>query len=517
MKTLALLAALFLSLPAFAIADLEYLSITPEKTQVVTGERFRVTATVRNLGPDNASLPRWTLTMPGTALIHEITPPAGWRCDEARYMTFAQCTTDRFVAGATATLTLTVIAPPRADPRFLFGGQIVVAGDTNHFNNGRSTSISVIASTRTADIGVAMPSEVRIEPGADVNHRVIVSNNGPDDASNIVVVLTFNPHTPLSTTQIVASGSGWTCEMFTRVHGVCRRPTIPAGIAAPPITVRFPAPANESVETLFVSAIAELSHDPTANFQATRFYVGSAESWRRLLVSVTGHNIPGAHGSLWDTQVRMLIRSATAVEMAPTNCTFSPIPECFPAFPPLRRQFDPRAFGMIVEDALPVGQFVYVRAEDFDKVHVNGRIYDVSRAGETAGAEMPIVREDAFTSEIITLMPVPTAPEFRQTLRIYDLDGRNGTRVRIRVYANGETTPRLTTERTLNAIDGRLTTARLPAFPAAVQLDLGQLLPLAGLGSVVVEVEPVDGGTRLWAFISVTNNVTHHVTTVTPQ
>lgn len=37
------------------------------------------------------------------------------------------------------------------------------------------------------------------------------------------------------------------------------------------------------------------------------------------------------------------------------------------------------------------------------------------------------------------------------------------------------------------------------------------------IGEAWLEIEPVTPGLRYWAFVTVTNNATSHVTTITPQ
>jgi hypothetical protein len=90
--------------------------------------------------------------------------------------------------------------------------------------------------------------------------------------------------------------------------------------------------------------------------------------------------------------------------------------------------------------------------------------------------------------------------------------------VAIRVYANDETEPRAHVVRTLSVQTGEtVTDASLPLVPAYLQLDPGTLGSLEGASTIRVEVEPLDAGLRLWSFVSVTNNQTHHVTTFSAQ
>ena len=67
-------------------------------------------------------------------------------------------------------------------------------------------------------------------------------------------------------------------------------------------------------------------------------------------------------------------------------------------------------------------------------------------------------------------------------------------------------------------LDTRLVLLRQPAdpitYPGYAQLDLSYLADRAQ--EVRVEVAPATEGLRFWAFVSTTNNQTHHVTLTTP-
>jgi hypothetical protein len=42
-------------------------------------------------------------------------------------------------------------------------------------------------------------------------------------------------------------------------------------------------------------------------------------------------------------------------------------------------------------------------------------------------------------------------------------------------------------------------------------------MSLQGIDTLRVDVRPITEGTRIWSFVSVTNNETHHVTTFSAQ
>lgn len=517
MKRLAILLSLLISASALADADLTFTSLTTDKAEVRTGERFRLTGRVTNAGPDVAFEPRVTFQGPAPGYFLEIAAPAGWSCSSAVFTTMIQCTAPSLAAGAVVEFGLTAVAPPVAAARHTLSAHASSSTrDPNQSNSARATSVSVIAAPTSAVLIIDAPRELQVANGTDVVHQVTVHSGGPDEARNIAVV--FDLHTQPPLTNVSASGTGWTCGMPSAEKVVCRRDRMAAHTSSQ-LELRFTAPEADTFFTIQQQVFAELNQNGRHELHYTSFFVGARENWRMMMIPVTATGIRGANNSLWNTDLRMFIASDVAVETRPHNCDGSPIPECFPTDLPLRQEFDPRGAGRIWDGTgVGLGQFFYVRAADFEKVRMNARIYDVSRETETAGAEMPIPRDDDFTNGIIDLLSIPVAPQYRHTLRVYDAEGRDRARVRIRIFAGAEAEPRVVTERTLTlAHSGRVTTALLPTHAAVLQAELGQLLPLAGLESLRVEIEPVDPTLRLWAFVSITNNDTHHVTTVTPQ
>jgi hypothetical protein len=138
------------------------------------------------------------------------------------------------------------------------------------------------------------------------------------------------------------------------------------------------------------------------------------------------------------------------------------------------------------------------------------RVWEVSRQGENHGVEIPVVRREDFDEESIALVSVPTDPKFRLTLRIYGLN--QGSQV-VNVSFDGRT------------VAVPMYWSNSPFHPSyAVFTDFTPLpgntiLPFI---NVLVEVPRGPGGavipgTPIWAFITVTNNETQAITTITPQ
>ena len=149
------------------------------------------------------------------------------------------------------------------------------------------------------------------------------------------------------------------------------------------------------------------------------------------------------------------------------------------------------------------GRFLILFDGEFDRLAANLRVYDVSRNDQNFGTEMPIVRERELTTAPIHLPAVPVTAGFRNTLRIY---GTRATTVRVTIGTQ-------TTDIALTPGAGIYDPAYAisNAFPTAVPGEPSTLR---------VTVTPLDTGTdaaRIWAFVSVTNNVTQLITTITPQ
>lgn len=145
----------------------------------------------------------------------------------------------------------------------------------------------------------------------------------------------------------------------------------------------------------------------------------------------------------------------------------------------------------------------------------NVRIQDLSRESLTWGTEIPVVREaDVFTGTL-TLINIPTDDRFRCALRVYDFDGASRNTVRLRVYASDETTPAAEIQLTLSTPSG-IDDSTYPGYA-----QIGSLMDaypqLRSASTARVEITPLTSGARIWAFVSVTNNETQHVTTITPQ
>ena len=122
--------------------------------------------------------------------------------------------------------------------------------------------------------------------------------------------------------------------------------------------------------------------------------------------------------------------------------------------------------------------------------------------------EIPIARESDFTSGVFHIQAVPINPDSRQSLRIYDLDGVDGTAVRVRIYTTSSD-PVVDTVVFLHKpstpdVDGR------PGAPAFATLNslATQFPDIATSEIAMIDLQPLTAGARIWGFVTSTNNAT---------
>lgn len=237
--------------------------------------------------------------------------------------------------------------------------------------------------------------------------------------------------------------------------------------------------------------------------------VAPAVRAEKILLPILSKPAPGALGSRWETEVRMVIASNEEVGVFP-------LVGCAPCELPRNVAFDPPLWFQ--QPNHPPGTIVYVDSSAADSVFFSLRVRDISQAGNDRGTEIPVVRESELFTTSLQLPDVPLDPGFRQTLRIYDVDARPGAAVRLRVFGDGEQP----------LVDQAVPFAFSPAHnpnlqqnvtPGYVQLNrLADAFPaLAGHDRVRVVIDPMTAGLRFWAFVTLTSDATQHLTLVTPQ
>ena len=268
---------------------------------------------------------------------------------------------------------------------------------------------------------------------------------------------------------------------------------------------------------LALAAVAGLAPAAAAQDQAP---------YERILVPIGYESeLPGAFGSLWSTILTGINDTDVFVEVSagrPTGNCIAVGTGC--------KEAPHQVFNLrLIAGSNPnTGAFVYVGKPGAGRVRFTLRVQDVSRQAQTWGTTIPVVRErDAFAG-LLHLLDIPIDPRFRVALRIYDFDASPESpaadrSVRLRIYHRDFASPFLETVLPFGVHDIR--GGDFPQVPSTVMIgnltdafpDLLSLPSIAPFGrNARIEIEPASPGLRFWAFVSVTNNETQHVTVIAP-
>jgi hypothetical protein len=225
-----------------------------------------------------------------------------------------------------------------------------------------------------------------------------------------------------------------------------------------------------------------------------------------LLPIIMFNDVPGALGTLWATEFAGFnggTQEAIAFESAPGTVV------------PARTQFG--VFPKHAANGPNLANFLYVEKAHAADFAYNLRIREIVRG--TTPTQLPVVHERDFRSGETILPNVPIDPGSRTRLRIYGISSPDGTgAVRVRVVPpNNGAVKELVLALTPPPGSSRLATAgEFPEQPAYV--DAGDLNALVGgKANVRIEIEPLTTGLVYWPLVTVTDNQTQQLMTVTPQ
>jgi hypothetical protein len=236
--------------------------------------------------------------------------------------------------------------------------------------------------------------------------------------------------------------------------------------------------------------------------------------YEKVLFPVVASRLPGAFGSLWETEVAVLNRSATPVRLAGRYACYG----CRTA-----QSLLPDMTYSLLPDQSVTGSFVFVERGRADDVEFTSRIRDISREESSWGASVPVAREHDFSTKGITLLDVPTDPRYRLTLRIYALHPLEGASVVVRVRAQhpGIVNDKKNPDPLLAEAAYPLTPMiRIPTAPEqypsyAIISELPPIAPETLSPRVRIDLVPLaPEGLAIWGFVTITNNDSQSVTIV---
>ena len=213
----------------------------------------------------------------------------------------------------------------------------------------------------------------------------------------------------------------------------------------------------------------------------------------RILIPIQPSLISGALGSTWLTVVAEKNDSDHPVEL-----------QCYA---PACVSLAAGQTTIVQAHVSPDPAFIYLPADQASNIHIGLRTIATASDGKQVMMEIPVAHESDFKAGVLHLLFVPFDQEYRQSLRIFDLDGMDGSVVRLRIFTTSAT-PDVDTTLVLRRpptpdVNGR------PGAPAAITIsNLGAVYPALKTGQAFVDIEPVTPGLRIWAFMTTTNNTT---------
>lgn len=247
--------------------------------------------------------------------------------------------------------------------------------------------------------------------------------------------------------------------------------------------------------------------------------VASAQN-RFLVPLYLTADVPGAHGSLWQSELAVH-NASTHVYTFQTCAVMEPNEGC-----PLDVRNDELLNPSDTKTALPArypspangvaGAIIYIYSNDAPKEDVSGlsfdlRVRDISRSAIAAGTEIPVVRDSDLRTTTLHLLNIPVDARFRVALRLFEVN-LDQADFAVRVFDQmSNALLRETTLHTATPPQGH------PRFtPGFAELD-DLLSAAASSGALRVEIEPQTPGAAFWAYVSITNNDSQQITLVTPQ
>lgn len=231
---------------------------------------------------------------------------------------------------------------------------------------------------------------------------------------------------------------------------------------------------------------------------ALRYYDPAAPPdpalFKRILLPVT-RDVQGAFGSDFRVSVAVFNENRYPVPL------WRPVGEtaALPPFAQTRLSSD-KANGVFI---LPLRTAA-------DALYFASNARDVSRVRETFGSEVRVVHEEDARVGVSELLNVPADPNFRIGLRVYGMESVND-RVHVSLHS---TDSRIF----YGDMDLELRAPSPEEPPFAFIGDLRAAFPglESASGSYRVRLQGAFGY-RYWALLTVTNNTTQQITTMTPQ
>lgn len=236
------------------------------------------------------------------------------------------------------------------------------------------------------------------------------------------------------------------------------------------------------------------------------FFGGAPPAFERVLLPIFTPPVHGAFGSEFHTDLRIAIRGTGTVSFYGLHWP-CPFPECdeLPADEPYQVRAGQTAGPDDVKTTGNPGQFLWVKKDSGAVLSMNLRVHDVTRDALNFGTEIPIVSDSEWVNDRIVFSGVPRDPRFRLTLRIY---GQFPFTALVKV---GDREP----VRVPLSENGGLFDVPYAAFSDFPSTPFLERVTIEAEQNLILPIAPIE--VPMWAMITVTNNETQAISTITPQ
>lgn len=212
------------------VADLGLTNTTPSSS-APAGSLITYTLGITNNGPDAAPNVVLTDTLPSSLLFRSITEPPGFDCTTppAGSTGTITCTATTLANGAAATFTLVVEVASGATGTVVNNATVTSGATDPNSGNGNSAASSppIPAGPASADMEITKTTGTTTATvGSPVTYTITVRNNGPSNATGVVVNDTLPPQLDF----VSATPSQGTCNASDPV--VCNLGSIASGATA---------------------------------------------------------------------------------------------------------------------------------------------------------------------------------------------------------------------------------------------------------------------------------------------
>jgi len=258
---------------------------------VFAGQTLTDTVTVTNHGPSAAAGAAYTETIPAATTFQGLTSPANWTCTTPRpggTGTVSCGANGNFAAGASAQFVLTLGVPANVLGGSGISATATTGSRTNDPNQTNNASIDTATVSTLADLAVSdAASPNPVVAGQDVTYTTTLVNNGPSDATNVVVTATV----PAGATFVALTANGWDCGS-RNASGVvtCTTATLAAGQTVSfPLVVRVSPSVTDGVTLTSATGASTATTDPNLSNNTAN---ASARVMARADLQVTNIAVP---------------------------------------------------------------------------------------------------------------------------------------------------------------------------------------------------------------------------------